>query len=302
MTIISRIEVRDIEDEYAQIRCRTDERCLVECLITDDPSKPLSDWGAMSDFSERRSHRFKWEDLMPGTTYYYMLGCADCEATDLQNFATTGSTPGPVPPTPVPTDYVMDSRYFDGDGGQYGIWEDNEKLDITGPKTFLVWFRRDVFNLQQFFLSKGHWGTQLGWRYMVKQTEPPYQYEQIQFDVGDGSELNYYKTLQGITDSKDHFTAFVFDPTKTFVDAKGVDTHGFLALDGDCDNYYMARSDTKLISKVKPYRSEMYIGRHFCEGKFYLAGMIYMARIIEGGMSKDDVNAFYEKTKGSYNI
>jgi len=305
MTLISRIEVSDIDDNGARVRCRTDERCIAACLLTEDPSKPVEEWAVMSDSRERRSHRFTWEDLKPGTTYYFALGCSDCETSDTTRFATTGSAepdPDPNPTPPVQNDFVMDTRYFDGDGGQYGVWEDDKKLDITGPKTFLCWFRRDVFNLQQFFMSKGHWGDRIGWRYMVKQTKPPYQYEQIQFDVGDGNELNYYKTLGSVTDSKDHFTAFVFDPNRIFVDAKGVDTHGFLALDGDCDNYYMARSDDKLISDVKAYRREMYIGRHFCEGKFYLAGMIYFARIVDGAMSKEETRAFYERTKGGYNI
>ncbi|RJS69668.1 hypothetical protein CW696_06800 [ANME-2 cluster archaeon] len=302
MTIISRVEVRKVDDNSAQVRCRTNDRCIVECLITDDLSKPLNDWGIMSDPRKRRSHRFNWEDLTPGTTYHYTLRCDGCEKTDVQTFATTGSTPGPVPPTPTPTDFVMDTRYFDGDGGQYGIWEDDPKLDITGPKTFLCWFRRDVFNLQQFLLSKGHWGDRIGWRYMIKQTKPPYQYEQIQFDVGDGRDLNYYKTLQGVTDSKDHFTAFVFNPDKIYTDSKGVDTHGFLQLDGDPDKYYMARSGDTLISRVKPYRREMYVGRHFCEGKFYFAGMIYFARIIDDDIGKDGTVDFYNRTKHLYNV
>ena len=138
---------------------------------------------------------------------------------------------------------------------------------------------------------------------MVKQTEPPYQYEQIQFDVADGSELNYYKSNKGITDSLDHFAVMVFNPNKIYVDSKGVETHGFVCLDGDCDDYYMARSDTSkpAIRNVTPYREPMYLGRHFCDGKFYFCGMIYEAKILKEDIGKEGVVEYYNSTKHLYN-
>ena len=197
-----------------------------------------------------------------------------------------------------------DNHYYDGTGKQYSIWEDTPNLDITGKTTMMVWFRRDTLNDHQFLLSKGDWKDRLGWRLMIKETRPPYQYEQIQFDVGDGTNLNYYKSNKGINDTKDHFVAVVFNPDMTYVDSKGVDTHGFVCLDGNCDDYYMARSnkDTSPITTVKPYRAPMYLGRHFTENKFCFVGMIYEAKIIKEDMGKEGVTKYYNDTKHLYNI
>lgn len=304
MTIISRIVTDNIMENSARIKCRTDRRAKVSVLFSDDVNAPINEWLSVDDVYSRYSHYLTIDGLNKGTKYSFFLTCDECNRTPLDSFSTLG-TIGPDPePDPIPQEFLMSNMYFDGNGGQYGLWEDTSDLDIKGPMTWMIWFRRDIFNLQQFFLSKGHWGDQLGWRFMVKQTDPPYQYEQIQFDVGDGTDLNYYKSNKGVTDSKDHFAAMVFNPSKTYIDSKGVETHGFVCLDGDCDDYYMARSNTSKdpITSVKPYRSPMYLGRHFCEGKFYYAGMIYDVQILSGDLGKDGVTKYFDDTKSKYNI
>ena len=195
----------------------------------------------------------------------------------------------------------FDVHEFDGTIENCCQYPHNRDYDIGDEFTIRMWFRRDVFNKQQFFLSKGHWEDKLGWRFMVKQTKPPYQAEQIQFDVGDGSELNYYKTLQGITDSDWYCIVFVWNANKIYVDSKGTATHGALILDGKAD-YYMARSDTKkpVISEVKPYRSEMYVGRHFCKGKFFYVGAMANIEMLDTDIGIDGAVEYYESTKDAY--
>lgn len=310
MTIISRIEVKDVEETEARIKCRTDRTVKMEISYTSNPTLPVNEWSTIETPYARRYHYFNLSGLLKGTDYTFFLQCDSCNITGTTTFSTTGSAdpdpgPGPGPdPEPEPQEFVMSNKYFDGTGAQYGLWEDTDDLDIKGPMTWMIWFRRDTFNLQQFFLSKGHWEDELGWRMMVKQTKPPYQYEQIQFDVGDGTDLNYYKSNKGVTDSKDHFAAMVFNPNVTYVDSKGVDTHGYVCLDGNCDDYYMARSNTSKppITTVKPYRAPMYLGRHFCEGKFYFSGMIYDVQIVTGDPGKEGVTKYYDDTKHLYNI
>ena len=308
MTVISRVEIQNIDENSARVKCRTDRSVKVEIVFTDDTTLPTIEWATVKDVYARRYHYLNLSGLLKGTNYTFFLRCDNCIGMENETFKTLGSVepePEPEPgPDPTPQEFVMSNKYFDGNGGQYGLWEDTSDLDIKGPMTWMVWFRRDVFNLQQFFLSKGHWGDQLGWRMMVKQTKPPYQYEQIQFDVGDGTDLNYYKSNKGVTDSKDHFAAMVFNPDVTYVDSKDVETHGFVCLDGDCDDYYMARSDTNKvpITTVKPYRSPMYLGRHFCEDKFYFTGMIYDVQILTGDPGKEGVTKYYNDTKHLYNI
>jgi len=303
MTIISNIITDNITENSVRVKCRTDQRTKITLYVTDNPNLAIENWDTIVDYYARRSHYLSMDGLMKGTVYSFMVMCEDCNYNKVDEFTTLG-TSGPDPePDPQPQEFLMDNHYFDGSGGQYGLWEDTDKLDINGPMTWMIWFRRDIFNLQQFFLSKGHWGDQLGWRMMVKQTEPPYQYEQIQFDVGDGTDLNYYKSNKGVTDSRDHFAAMVFNPNIDYIDSKNVTTHGFVCLDGDCDDYYMARSDTNKppITRVKPYRAPMYLGRHFCDGKFYFAGMIYDAKIIQGDIGKNGVTTYYNDTKDMYN-
>ena len=195
----------------------------------------------------------------------------------------------------------FDVHEFDGTIENCCQYPHNRDYDIGDEFTIRMWFRRDVFNKQQFFLSKGHWEDKLGWRFMVKQTKPPYQAEQIQFDVGDGSELNYYKTLQGITDSDWHCIVFVWNANKIYVDSKGMATHGALILDGKAD-YYMARSDTKkpAISEVKPYRKPMHVGRHFCKDKFFFVGAMANIEMLDTDIGIDGAVEYYKSTKDAY--
>lgn len=190
---------------------------------------------------------------------------------------------------------------FDGTIENCLQYPHNSDYDIGDEFTVRMWFRRDVFDEQQFFMSKGHWEDELGWRFMVKQTKPPYQYEQVQFDVGDGKNLNYYKTLQGIVDSEWHCIVFVWNANKIYVDSKGMATHGALILDGKAD-YYMARSDTKkpAISEVKPYREPMYVGRHFAKGKFFYVGAMANIEILDMDIGIDGAVEYYESTKDAY--
>ena len=190
---------------------------------------------------------------------------------------------------------------FDGTTENCLQYPHNPDYDIGDEFTVRTWFRRDVFNEQQFFMSKGHWEDKLGWRFMVKQTDPPYQYEQCQFDVGNGKELNYYKTLQGITDSDWHCIVFVWNANKIYVDSKGTSTHGALILDGKAD-YYMARSDTKkpVISEVKPYRKPMYVGRHFCKDKFFFVGAMANTEMLDTDIGIGGAIDYYKSTKDAY--
>ena len=228
------------------------------------------------------------------------------DALMISKIATTTPTPVPTPTPDSVTDHIVwnssfDVHEFDGTIKKCFQYPHNPDYDIGDEFTIRMWFRRDVFNKQQFFLSKGHWEDKLGWRFMVKQTKPPYQAEQIQFDVGDGSELNYYKTLQGITDSDWYCIVFVWNANKIYVDSKGTATHGALILDGKAD-YYMARSDTKkpVISEVKPYRSEMYVGRHFCKGKFFYVGAMANIEMLDTDIGIDGAVEYYESTKDAY--
>jgi len=85
------------------------------------------------------------------------------------------------------------------------------------------------------------------------------------------------------------------------VDSKGTPTHGALILDGKAD-YYMARSNKKkpAISEVKPYGKEMYIGRHFCDGKFFFTGAMANIEMLDIDIGIDGGIEYYEDTKDQY--
>ena len=229
------------------------------------------------------------------------------DALIINKVATTAAPTPTLTPTPDDeTDHIVwkspfDVQEFDGTGKGCCQYPHKPEYDIEDEFTIRMWFRRDVFNKEQFFISNGNWKKKLGWRLMVKQTKSPYQYEQIQFDVGDGKNLNYYKTLQGITDSKWHCIVVVFNANKIYVDSKGTPTHGALILDGKAD-YYMARSNKKkaAISEVKPYGKEMYIGRHFCDGKFFFTGAMANIEILDIDIGIDGGIEYYEDTKDQY--
>lgn len=173
--------------------------------------------------------------------------------------------------------------------------------DIDDEMTITLWFRRDVFNNQQFLISKGHWSDRKGWRLMIKQTKPPYQYEQIQFDVGNKKSLNYYKTLDGIMDHDWHSIVVLFNANKIYVDSKGIETHGVILLDGKPE-YYMAcppeDKNEPPISEVVPYRAPMYIGRHSDQkNKYYFTGGINNITIMDVDIGIEAAQNWHETTK-----
>ena len=187
-----------------------------------------------------------------------------------------------IVPLPVQIDNYDDHVVFSMDG----IHEFDRITDISYPydrttdageeMTIMMWFRRDVFNTQQFLISKGHHGDRQGWRLMVKETKPPYQYEQIQFDVGNKASLNYYKSLDGIVDHEWHSLVVLFNANRIYVDSKGKRTHAVIILDGKTD-YYMSSPPEDInnpaIDYVSPYKAPMYIGRHSdSKNKYYFTG------------------------------
>ena len=196
----------------------------------------------------------------------------------------------------------FDRWEFNCASGSFLKYLHDPKYDIGEEFTVCMWFRRDVFNKQQFLISKGHWGDRVGWRFMIKQTKPPYQYEQIQLDVGDGCNLNYYKTLKGITNSDWHCIVFIFNANKIYTDSKGVATHGMLILDGAAEEYYMARSDgAPLIRDVKPLNEPMYIGRHSDKKNAYcFTGVMSNITMYHVDIGMDAAINYYRETKHLY--
>ena len=173
--------------------------------------------------------------------------------------------------------------------------------DIDEEMTIMMWFKRDVFNTQQFLISKGHHGDRQGWRLMIKQTKPPYQYEQIQFDVGNKASLNYYKTLDGIVDHEWHSLVILFNSNKIYVDSKGTETHGVIILDGKAEYYMACPPEDKgnpPIDDVSLYRAPMYIGRHSDQkNKYYFTGSMSNVTIMDVDIGISAAQNWHETTK-----
>jgi len=223
-------------------------------------------------------------------------------------------TPAPVGEYTPPTDTnapIIDHTVFEMlgrhefDRGARITYPYDPDTDIDDELTIRMWFRRDKFNTHQFLIAKGHWGDRAGWRLMIKQTKPPYQYEQIQFDVGNKKSLNYYKTLDGITDSDWHSVTVLFNAGKIYKDSKGVETHGVILLDGEVE-YYMAcppeDERNPPIADVTRYREPMWIGRHSDKAnKYHFTGMLANITIEDVDIGIDAAKQWHQDTKDDYN-
>ena len=215
-------------------------------------------------------------------------------------------------------------REFD-EGSPETILEGHDEMDITGACVICAWFRRDVFwrnrdhGGQCFIAAKGEYSTRLGWRFMLKGCDPPYQFLNVQFDIGDGSKLNMYKIIVPTADRRDHFAAFLFQPGKRFVN--GIEMVDYTDADGNvyrsehacpaCMIYdgrteriwRCVQYDENPIQTVQAGGVPLGIGKDSVTNlpKYGLSGAIYELKKFDGDYSIQDVIDYYNATKDNYN-